>query len=126
MADCDEDIFDEPINFDRLTDYVKESSHIMLVALSDGSVIGQLMAVIHRHPDKPTDLYVDELAVAEDYRRRVIATRLMEAVLLMGVERGCEEVWLAVEPENEGAKQFYGTLNLHMSESLIFEKNCKM
>ena len=55
----DDDIFDEKIDSRRLAAMLKEQNNILLVAINDGVVIGQVLAVIHRHPDKSTELYID-------------------------------------------------------------------
>jgi hypothetical protein len=34
---------------------------------------------------------------------------------------GCEEVWVAAEPDNEPAKKFYKSLNLSTRKTIIFE-----
>ena len=49
-------VFDEPIDPGRLAAYLAEPGHHMLVALLAGEVVAQVAAVIHRHPDKPTEL----------------------------------------------------------------------
>jgi len=54
------DVFDAPIDAERLAAYLGEPNHCMLVAMRNGEVVGQVAAVIHRHPDKPTELYIDE------------------------------------------------------------------
>ncbi|WP_245277842.1 hypothetical protein [Mesorhizobium sp. L48C026A00] len=51
-----EDVFDEPVRLDRLAAYLREPGHFMIVALADGTVVGQCAAVIHRHPDKVSEL----------------------------------------------------------------------
>ncbi|TKB31123.1 MAG: GNAT family N-acetyltransferase, partial [Mesorhizobium sp.] len=47
-----DEVFDEPVRPDRLSAYLAEPGHFMVVALADGIVVGQCAAVIHRHPDK--------------------------------------------------------------------------
>jgi len=121
LYQLDEDIFDEKIDLDRLTAYLKEQSHIMVVATSKNVVIGQVLAVVHRHPDKPTELYIDDLAVSETLQRKGIATLMLNKIFSIGVERGCEEVWVATEPDNKPAKAFYKSLNLPSREAVIFE-----
>jgi ribosomal protein S18 acetylase RimI-like enzyme len=102
------DVFDEPIDPARLARYVAAPGHLMLVALEGELVVGQVMAVIHYHPDKPTELYIDELGVAPAWQRRGIGRRLMEAMLALGRARGCEEVWVGTEPDNDAARALYG------------------
>ncbi len=123
LNNYDEDIFDEKIDTLRLAALLKEQSSILLVAVNEGSVIGQVLAAIHRHPDKPTELYIDDLGVSENFQRRGIATRLLEKLFTIGVERGCEEIWVATEPENEPAIKFYNSLHLEARKVMVFEGN---
>ena len=57
----DDDVFDEPIDGDRLVDYLRQAGHLMIVAIADGEVVGMCTAMVHRHADKATELYVDEV-----------------------------------------------------------------
>ena len=123
LADYDEEIFDEAIEPQRLAAMLNERNNILLVAIHEGVVIGQVLAAIHRHPDKPTELYIDDLGVSEKYQRRGIATRLIEQLVVIGVERGCEEVWVATEPDNEPALKFYASLKLAARNVTVFEGN---
>ena len=70
LADVAEDVFDEAVDTARLAAYLSQPGHHMIVAIHDGVVVGQTAAVVHRHPDKPTELYVDEVGVAAGFRRQ--------------------------------------------------------
>lgn len=102
-----EDVFDAPVVPARLVAYLREPGHHMIVALHDGSVVGQVAAVVHRHPDKPTELYVDEIGVAPAFQRQGIARRMLDAVFALGRELGCEEAWVGTEPDNVPARRLY-------------------
>ena len=79
----------------------------MIVAVAAGEVIGQVAAVVHRHPDKPTELYIDEVGVAPAFQRRGIARRMLDAMFAWGRELGCEEAWVGTEPDNLPARALY-------------------
>jgi ribosomal protein S18 acetylase RimI-like enzyme len=115
------DVFDEPIRPDRVAAYVGEPNHLMLVAVVDGLVVGQVLAVVHRHPDKATELYVDDLGVAEAHRRHGVATALLRELVRLGREDGCEEIWVATEHDNVAALGLYESLGLSMRSAAIFE-----
>ena len=102
-----EDVFDAPIDPARLAACVAEPGHLMVVADADGEVIGQARGMVHRHPDKPTELYIDEVGVAESYRRQGIARRMLELMLAHGKAIGCEEAWVGTEPDNLPARGLY-------------------
>ncbi len=80
---------------------------MMILALADGLVVGQCAAVIHRHPDKVTELYIDEVGTASGWRRQGIARRMLEEMIAWGRERGCGEGWVGTETDNEAALELY-------------------
>ena len=103
-----EEVFDHPVEAATLAAYLAQPGHHLIVALKDGLVVGQLSAVVHKHPDqRPTELYVDEVGVSPAYQRRGIASRMMDAAFALGRELGCQEAWLATEPDNEPARALY-------------------
>ena len=104
-----EDVFDEPIVPERLAAHLAEPNHVMLVALVDGEIVGQCAAVIHRHPDKVTELYIDEVGVAPKVHRQGIARQMLERMFDIGLERGCGEAWVGTEPDNVPARRLYET-----------------
>jgi ribosomal protein S18 acetylase RimI-like enzyme len=101
------DVFDEPIVPERLATYLENPANLLIVAVTNGVVIGQVAAVLHHHPDKPADLYIDEVGVTPEHQRRGIATRLMEEIVTWGKTLGCEEVWLGTEIDNTAARALY-------------------
>ena len=79
-----------------------------MVAIAEGEIVGQVAAVVHRHPDgRPTELYIDEVAVAPRQQRQGIARRLLDAMLVLGKELGCQEAWVGTEPDNVPARYLY-------------------
>jgi len=102
-----EDVFDEDIDPGRLTAYLAEPSHLMVVAVADGEVVGQARGVVHRHPDQRTELYIDNLGVTPSRRREGIATQLLDELVIWGRSLGCEEAWVGTEVDNEAARALY-------------------
>ncbi len=102
-----DDVFDELIDPARLAAYLAEPNHLMVLAVSGGEVIGQARGMVHRHPDLPTELYIDNLGVAEERRREGIATRMLDELVAWGRELGCEEAWVGTEVDNAAARTLY-------------------
>jgi len=102
-----DDVFDDDIDPARLTAYLAQPGHLMTVAVAGGQVVGQCQAVIHRHIDQPTELYIDNLGVAEAFKRQGVASRLVQAMFAWGRELGCEEAWVGTEPDNAEGRGFY-------------------
>ena len=125
-----EEVYDEEVRPERLIAYLEQPVNRLLLAIdtqdldSKGRplVVGQCAAVLHHHPDKPTELYVDELGTAADYRRRGIGRKLMEVMFDWGRELGCEESWLGTEIDNLAARALYEMLpEVESSSAVIFE-----
>lgn len=104
-----EDVFDEPVRADRLAAYLAAPGHLMIVALADDVVVGQCAAVTHRHPDKVSELYIDEVGVSPAFQRQGIARKMLDAMLALGREQGCGEAWVGTEPDNVAARALYET-----------------
>lgn len=101
------DVFDEAIDPARVAAYLAEPNHLMVLALSGGEVIGQARGMVHRHPDLPTELYIDNLGVADDRRREGVATRMLDELVAWGRDKGCEEAWVGTEVDNVPARTLY-------------------
>ena len=116
-----DDVFDEPIDVARLQQYLAEPGHMMIVAIDDGVVVGQCAAVIHRHPDKVTELYIDELGTAPSHQRRGIGRRMIDAMFDWGRELGCKESWLGTELDNVAANALYRVIQGKADTMAYFE-----
>ena len=105
-----EDVFDEPVDPERLAAYLAAPGHLMLVALANGEVVGQIAAVIHRHPDKPTELYIDEVGVTPALQRRGLARRMLDETFALGRTLGCEGAWVGTEHDNHPSRGMYESI----------------
>jgi ribosomal protein S18 acetylase RimI-like enzyme len=102
-----DDVFDDPIEPDKLAGYLTLPNHHLLIARERGVIIGQLTALSYRHPEsRPGDLFIDEVGVAASAQRRGVATQLMQAAFALGRKLGCRDAWLATEVENREARAF--------------------
>jgi aminoglycoside 6'-N-acetyltransferase I len=120
FANIAPDVFDEPVDPDRLAAYLDTPGHLMVVALIGELVVGQCAGVVHRHPDKPTELYVDEVGTASTHRRQGIARAMLEALFEWGRELGCSEAWLGTELDNEAANALYRRFAPTEAEAMQF------
>lgn len=111
LARIAEEVFDHPFDPETLGRYLESPGHLLVVAIDNGLVVGQVAAIVHRHPDgRPTELYVDEVAVTPARQRERIARRMLEAMLALGREQGCQEMWVGTEPDNVAARALYKSL----------------
>jgi aminoglycoside 6'-N-acetyltransferase I len=113
-------VFELPIDRRHLEDYLSAPQHCMIVALARGRIVGQVRAVTHRHPDKPAELAIDELAVAPGYRRIGIGRSLLAAMLDFGSALGCEQAWLGTDLHNAAARALYEPKARHGDPYLMY------
>jgi len=104
-------VFDEAIKPSQRDAFLAEENHHMLLAVSDGQVVGMASAVKYLHPDKLPSLWINEVGVGDDWLRQGIAKKLMDTMLQLSEELGCEEAWLGTESDNAPALALYRSLN---------------
>jgi aminoglycoside 6'-N-acetyltransferase I len=114
------DVFDEPVDPERLAAYLAESGNLMVLAFDGNTVVGQCAGVVHRHPDKPTELYVDEVGTASTHLRQGIARKMLAELFAWGRELGCAEAWLGTERDNHAANALYRGLTPTEDEAIQY------
>ena len=100
-------VFDNPVRPNLAERFLATPNYRMFVALDRGLVVGMVTGFSHFHPDKDEDFFVNELGVDDQYQRRGIGTRLLEAILAEARAMGCSEAWLGTENTNVEALALY-------------------
>jgi ribosomal protein S18 acetylase RimI-like enzyme len=100
-------VFDNAVDRRWTAEFLADSRHHLAVALKGDQVVGMASAVHYIHPDKPNELWINEVAVAPTYREQGIGRRLIDALFECGRSFGCREAWVATEPENVAARRLY-------------------
>ena len=80
----------------------------MLLAREDGEDVG--VAVLRFRPSfwsAAPEAYLAELYVVADHRRSGLGTELMEAVVELSRERGCDRIELGTDEGDEDAHRLY-------------------
>jgi aminoglycoside 6'-N-acetyltransferase I len=116
-----DDVFDMDVVPERLRAYLAEPVNLMIIAVDGDLVIGQAAAVIHKHPDKPDELFIDEVGVSPDWRQRGIARRMMQAMFQLGRSLGCQASWLGTEVDNLPARRLYESFGEDGVEIVMFD-----
>jgi GNAT superfamily N-acetyltransferase len=102
-----EPLFDRPAQAGATRRFLAEPGHHLLVAYEDDDPVGFVSGVETTHPDKGTELFLYELAVAEPYRGRGIGRALVTALAELARERGCYGMWVAADDGNAAALRTY-------------------
>lgn len=72
------------------------------VALKNETAVGGLIAC--RDPDKPHELYIDQVAVHRQSRGQGIVQALFRAVETRARELHCTRLWLSTDPKNPAVR----------------------
>jgi aminoglycoside 6'-N-acetyltransferase I len=107
LDSVDPDLFDLPVQAALTEEFLADPRHHIAVAIERKSVVGFASAVHYVHPDKPAELWINEVSVAGGHRRRGIARRLLAALLDHADALGCREAWVLTERDNLPAMALY-------------------
>jgi len=100
-------VFDREIDAGLCREFVSDPRHHLAVAVDEGLVIGMASGVHYVHPDKPPQLWINEVAVAPTHQGRGVGTQLLVALLKVGSEVGCTEAWVLTDRTNAPAMKLY-------------------
>jgi ribosomal protein S18 acetylase RimI-like enzyme len=104
------EVFDHKIDVRWATEFVADPRHHLVVAIDGGLVVGFASGVHYVHPDKPPELWVNEVGVAPTHQGQGIGRKLMEALLAHGRSLGCQEAWVLTEYTNTAARRLYASV----------------
>jgi ribosomal protein S18 acetylase RimI-like enzyme len=101
-------LFDHPLDVAALHAFLADQRHHLLIASVDGQPAGFVTAIELLHPDKPRpEMFLYELGVDEAFRRRGVATALMDRLVGLCHERGCGELFVLTDEANAAAMATY-------------------
>ncbi len=119
LLSVNDEIFDHPIRPDQAKRFLDEDTHEIAIAFQDGHAVGKITGVVMFHPDKAPQMFINEVDVAETHRNRGIGRALMQCMLDIAVQRGCDCAWLGTELDNAPARALYRGLKPDESPNLV-------
>jgi ribosomal protein S18 acetylase RimI-like enzyme len=102
-----DEVFDNAIQPALVQEFVDDERHHLAVAIDDGIVVGFASAVHYVHPDKPPELWINEVGVAPTHLRRGLAKTLLRMLLDAGRALGCAQAWVLTDRDNTAAMRLY-------------------
>ena len=102
-----EPLFDKPVQPQAAERFLADPTHHLLLAREAGDTIGFVSGVETTHPDKGTEMFLYELAVAERARNRGVGRALAAALADLARERGCYGMWVLTDDGNPAALRAY-------------------
>ena len=100
-------VFDHEIDPALSAEFLRDPRHHLAAALEDGTVVGFASGVHYVHPDKPAELWVNEVGVAPTHQRRGLGRQLLQALFARARDLGCREAWVLTSPANGAAIRLY-------------------
>jgi aminoglycoside 3-N-acetyltransferase I len=93
--------------------------HLLVARDAEGKPVGFVSGVETTHPDKGTEMFLYELAVAPEQRNRGIGRELVQSLAELARGRGCYGMWVGTEPDNAAALATYRTAGASAPEPFV-------
>jgi len=100
-------VFDHPIDFDCAEQFLADPRLHIAVAISDGVVVGFASGVDYVHPDKPREMWINEVGVAPGFRQAGVGAGVVRLLLSEAEAMGCTEAWVLTDADNAAANALY-------------------
>jgi aminoglycoside 6'-N-acetyltransferase I len=111
-----EDVFDNSIDESFAREFLSDLRHHIVVAIADDVIVGFASAVHYIHPDKPPELWINEVGVAPSHQGQGIGKAIMQEILKLGRGLGCKNAWVLTDRNNEPANRLYTFAGGHIGE----------
>ncbi len=102
-------VFDNAIDPALVADFLRDGRHHVAVAVDQGQVVGFASGVHYVHPDKPAEMFINEVAVAPSHHRGGIGRAVVQALLQHATRLGCREAWVLTDRDNHAAMRLYAS-----------------
>ncbi len=116
-----DDVFDNSVNEKLSAEFLNDPRHHIVVALVENQIVGFASAVHYIHPDKPTELWINEVGVASEHQNKGIAKAIMKEIFQLGKNLGCTVAWVLTEKDNLAANKLYQSAGGENSETVMYE-----
>lgn len=100
-------LFDARVDGPTAKRFLDAEGHVLFVAYADETPVGFVSGIEMTHPDKGTEMFLYELAVADDSRREGIGSALVTALRDLARQRGCYDMWVLTDADNSAALATY-------------------
>lgn len=108
FADVAEDVFGGPVQPDLLAQFLADPRHHIAIALRGGQIVGLASAVDDINPDKPAEMWINEVGVTPELWRHGIGRSLIAAQLSQAARLGCHEAWVLADPTDRAVAFYRG------------------
>ncbi len=110
LAHVAAELFDNPVDPDLTREFLADPRHHLAVAIDDGLVVAFASGVHYVHPDKPPQLWINEVAVAPTHRRRGLGKAVLRSLFDVGRAHRCKVAWVLTDRTNAAAMALYSSV----------------
>ena len=116
------DVFDNALRSDLVAEFLRDERHHLVVAVDQDLVVGFVSGVHYVHPDKPAEMWINEVGVAPSHQGQGVGKAMMQALLRHAERLGCREAWVLTDRSNHAAMRLYASTGGHEApqESVMF------
>lgn len=100
-------VFDNEVDPLLSAEFFADPRHHLAVAIEDGVVVGMASAVHYVHPDKPAQLFINEVGVAPSHQGRGFGRQLVDVLVRLATDLRCTEAWVLTDRTNVVAQRLY-------------------
>ena len=116
LLSATDDVFDYAIDEKFAREFLEDPRHHIVVALADDAIIGFASALHYVHPDKPPELWINEVGVAAAHQGKGVGKAIMKEMLSLGRRLGCVNAWVLTDKNNTAANGLYKSVGGLTSE----------
>lgn len=111
-----------PPSPEYLNALLAKRNFIAVAAMSADVVVGGLVAYeLQKFEQQRSEIYIYDLAVAEEHRRQGVATGLMETLKRLAKDRGAYVIYVQADKGDQEAIAYYHSLGSKQSDVLHFD-----
>ncbi len=103
------DVFDHGVRASLAREFLEDPRHHLAVAIAEGVIVGFASALHYVHPDKPAELWINEVGVAPSHQGRGLGKRILAVLLEHGRALGCVQAWVLTDRSNTAAQRLYSS-----------------
>jgi aminoglycoside 6'-N-acetyltransferase I len=102
-------VFDNLCDPVLVAEFIADPRHHLAVAIDDGRVVGFASGVHYVHPDKPSEMWINEVGVAPSHQGRGVGKAVLARLVHHAEDLGCREAWVLTDRSNSPAMRLYAS-----------------
>lgn len=102
-------VFDNSVDDSLVAQFLGDHRHHLAVAIDGDQVVGFASGVHYVHPDKPAEMWINEIGVAPSHQGRGLGKAVMRTLLQHAKRLGCCEAWVLTDRSNLAAMRLYAS-----------------